>query len=137
MYDKMQLNQSDKGGQSIFGEGWAAIKDEIDNTPNEKVNAVIEKLAKEHPSKDEQSAIIDYAVKLLKTRGHNLGIAMASDGENDEGAQEEVQDMPDLSQPNAEYFNKDDGMIHKASLYPDASDPTGTAKMSLLSKVIL
>lgn len=128
MYDKMQLNQSDKGGQSIFGEGWAAIKDEIDNTPNEKVNAVIEKLAKEHPSKDEQSAIIDYAVKLLKTRGHNLGIAMASDGENDEGAQEEVQDMPDLSQPNAEYFNKDDGMIHKASLYPDASDPTGTAK---------
>lgn len=128
MYDKMQLNQSDKGGQSIFGEDWAAIKDEIDNTPNEKVNAVIEKLAKEHPSKDEQSAIIDYAVKLLKTRGHNLGIAMASDGENDEGAQEEVQDMPDLSQPNAEYFNKDDGMIHKASLYPDASDPTGTAK---------
>lgn len=128
MYDKMQLNQSDKGGQSIFGEGWEAIKDEIDNTPNEKVNAVIEKLAKEHPSKDEQSAIIDYAVKLLKTRGHNLGIAMASDGENDEGAQEEVQDMPDLSQPNAEYFNKDDGMIHKASLYPDASDPTGTAK---------
>lgn len=128
MYDKMQLNQSDKGGQSIFGEGWAAIKDEIDNTPNEKVNAVIEKLAKEHPSKDEQSAIIDYAVKLLKTRGHNLGIAMASDGENDEGAQEEVQNMPDLSQPNAEYLNKDDGMIHKASLYPDASDPTGTAK---------
>lgn len=128
MYDKMQLNQSDKGGQSIFGEGWTEIKDEIDNAPNEKVNAVIEKLAKEHPSKDEQSAIIDYAVKLLKTRGHNLGIAMASDGENDEGAQEEVQDMPDLSQPNAEYFNKDDGMIHKASLYPDASDPTGTAK---------
>lgn len=128
MYDKMQLNQSDKGGQSIFGEGWTEIKDEIDNTPNDKVNAVIEKLAKEHPSKDEQSAIIDYAVKLLKTRGHNLGIAMASDGENDEGAQEEVQDMPDLSQPNAEYFNKDDGMIHKASLYPDASDPTGTAK---------
>lgn len=128
MYDKMQLNQSDKGGQSIFGEGWAAIKDEIDNTPNEKVNAVIEKLAKEHPSKDEQSAIIDYAVKLLKTRGHNLGIAMASDGENDEGAQEEIKDMPDLSQPNAEYLNKDDGMIHKASLYPDASDPTGTAK---------
>lgn len=128
MYDKMQLNQSDKGGQSIFGEGWAAIKDEIDNTPNEKVNAVIEKLAKEHPSKDEQSAIIDYAVKLLKTRGHNLGIAMASDGENDEGAQEEIKDMPDLSQPNAEYLNKDDGMIHKASLYPDASDPIGTAK---------
>lgn len=128
MYDKMQLNQSDKGGQSIFGEGWAVIKDEIDNTPNEKVNSVIEKLAKEHPSKDEQSAIIDYAVKLLKTRGHNLGIAMASDGENDEGAQEEIKDMPDLSQPNAEYLNKDDGMIHKASLYPDASDPTGTAK---------
>lgn len=128
MYDKMQLNQSDKGGQSIFGEGWTEIKDEIDNTPNDKVNAVIEKLAKEHPSKDEQSAIIDYAVKLLKTRGHNLGIAMASDGENDEGAQEEIKDMPDLSQPNAEYLNKDDGMIHKASLYPDASDPTGTAK---------
>lgn len=128
MYDKMQLNQSDKGGQSIFGEGWTEIKDEIDNTPNDKVNAVIEKLAKEHPSKDEQSAIIDYAVKLLKTRGHNLGISMASDGENDEGAQEEVKDMPDLSQPNAEYLNKDDGMIHKASLYPDASDPTGTAK---------
>lgn len=128
MYDKMQLNQSDKGGQSIFGEGWTEIKDEIDNTPNDKVNAVIEKLAKEHPSKDEQSAIIDYAVKLLKTRGHNLGIAMASDGEEDEGAQEEVKDMPDLSQPNAEYLNKDDGMIHKASLYPDASDPTGTAK---------
>lgn len=128
MYDKMQLNQSDKGGQSIFGEGWTEIKDEIDNTPNDKVNAVIEKLAKEHPSKDEQSAIIDYAVKLLKTRGHNLGIAMASDGENDEGAQEEIKDMPDLSQPNAKYINKDDGMIHKASLYPDASDPTGTAK---------
>lgn len=128
MYDKMQLNQSDKGGQSIFGEGWTEIKDEIVNTPNDKVNAVIEKLAKEHPSKDEQSAIIDYAVKLLKTRGHNLGIAMASDGENDEGAQEEIKDMPDLSQPNAEYLNKDDGMIHKASLYPDASDPTGTAK---------
>ena len=128
MYDKMQLNQSDKGGQSIFGEGWTEIKDEIDNTPNDKVNSVIEKLAKEHPSKDEQSAIIDYAVKLLKTRGHNLGISMASDGENDEGAQEEVKDMPDLSQPNAEYLNKDDGMIHKASLYPDASDPTGTAK---------
>lgn len=128
MYDKMQLNQSDKGGRSIFGEGWTEIKDEIDNTPNEKVNSVIEKLAKEHPSKDEQSAIIDYAVKLLRTRGHNLGIAMASDGENDEGAQEEIKDMPDLSQPNAEYLNKDDGMIHKASLYPDASDPTGTAK---------
>lgn len=128
MYDKMQLNQSDKGGQSIFGEGWTEIKDEIDNTPNDKVNTVIEKLAKEHPSKDEQSAIIDYAVKLLKTRGHNLGIAMASDGENDEGAQEEIKDMPDLSQPNAKYINKDDGMIHKASLYPDASDPTGTAK---------
>lgn len=128
MYDKMQLNQSDKGGQSIFGEGWTEIKDEIDNTPNDKVNSVIEKLAKEHPSKDEQSAIIDYAVKLLKTRGHNLGIAMASDGENDEGAQEEIKDMPDLSQPNAKYINKDDGMIHKASLYPDASDPTGTAK---------
>ena len=128
MYDKMQLNQSDKGGQSIFGEGWTEIKDEIDNTPNDKVNTVIEKLAKEHPSKDEQSAIIDYAVKLLKTRGHNLGISMASDGENDEGAQEEVKDMPDLSQPNAKYINKDDGMIHKASLYPDASDPTGTAK---------
>lgn len=128
MYDKMQLNQSDKGGQSIFGEGWTEIKDEIDNTPNDKVNTVIEKLAKEHPSKDEQSAIIDYAVKLLKTRGHNLGIAMASDGENDEGAQEEIKDMPDLSQPNAKYINKDDGMIHKASLYPDASDPTGAAK---------
>lgn len=128
MYDKMQLNQSDKGGQSIFGEGWTEIKDEIDNTPNDKVNSVIEKLAKEHPSKDEQSAIIDYAVKLLKTRGHNLGISMASDGENNEGAQEEIKDMPDLSQPNAEYINKDDGMIHKASLYPDASDPTGTAK---------
>ena len=128
MYDKMQLNQSDKGGQSIFGEGWTEIKDEIDNTPNDKVNSVIEKLTKEHPSKDEQSAIIDYAVKLLKTRGHNLGIAMASDGENDEGAQEEIKDMPDLSQPNAKYLNKDDGMIHKASLYPDASDPTGTAK---------
>ena len=74
-------------------EKWAPLKEQIDNATNEEFGGVLQSVI-DNPSLEDQEkeAVADYAIKLLKMRGYNLGtiadakdrIARANDAEPDE-----------------------------------------------------
>ena len=116
--DERLLNNADATALEVLGNKWNAIKDDIDNTPNEAMPTLIKEYADDETmSKEEKEAVGGYITSLLRSRGHNLGQNAVMQ------ADEEEQTMLDNNLTPEEQQNvHEDGMIHTALLYPTADN---------------
>lgn len=81
---KRRLRHCSNLGNSVFGERWEQIADDLDNCPNEQMAAkVAGMLRSEVKTDDEKRALLDYAAQLQKMRGFNLGTMSAMEGDDD------------------------------------------------------
>lgn len=119
--DERLLNNADATALEVLGNKWNAIKDDIDNTPNEAMPTLIKEYADDETmSKEEKEAVGGYITSLLRSRGHNLGQNAVMQ------ADEEEQTMLDNNLTPEEQQNvHEDGMIHTALLYPTADNGGG------------
>ena len=71
---KHKVNAADSEAQQLIGDGWANLKDKIDNTTNEKMGGVLAGILRQRDSmsKDQINSAIQYAVDLMKMRGYNI-----------------------------------------------------------------
>ena len=116
--DEKRLNNADATALEVLGDKWNAIKDDIDNTPNEAMPTLIKEYADDETmSKEEKEAVGGYITSLLRSRGHNLGqnAVMQAD-------EEERTVLDNNLTPEEQQNVHEDGMIHTALLYPTAEN---------------
>ena len=101
------LGKADVTARNAFGteedgtSKWDAVREQIDNTPNEKMGAVLHSIleSKDTMSKEQIDSAIQYGIDLMKMRGYNLAkteelTAKKTTGEQDtpeEKRQEEIE----------------------------------------------